>query len=97
LAMDAGENIGRALYFSRARVPYGDGPLYHHIGIYAFRPEALKRFVGLEAGVLEKRERLEQMRALENGMIMAAARVDTVPFGVDTPADLERARKQFSG
>ena len=97
LAMDAGENTGRALYFSRARVPYGDGPLYHHIGIYAFRPEALKRFVGLEAGVLEKRERLEQMRALENGMIMAAARVDTVPFGVDTPADLERARKQFSG
>lgn len=97
LAIEAGEDVGRALYFSRARVPFGDGPLFHHIGIYAFRPEALKRFVALAPGVLESRERLEQLRALENGMIIAAARVDTVPFGVDTPADLERAREQISG
>lgn len=85
-------DVGRALYFSRASAPYGDGPLYHHIGIYAYRRKALERFVALPQGVLEQREKLEQLRALEHGFHIAAARVDTVPFGVDTPADLERAR-----
>ena len=87
-----GEDVGRALYFSRATTPYGDGPLYHHIGIYAYRRSALETFVSLNPGVLEQREKLEQLRALENGMRIDAARVDTVPFGVDTPEDLERAR-----
>ena len=84
--------IGRALYFSRATVPAGEGPLYHHIGLYAYRRSALARFVGLPPGALEQRERLEQLRALENGMRIDAALVDTIPLGVDTPADLERAR-----
>jgi 3-deoxy-manno-octulosonate cytidylyltransferase (CMP-KDO synthetase) len=87
-----GQDVARALYFSRATVPANAGPLYHHIGIYAYRREALQRFVALKPGVLEMREKLEQLRALENGMRIDAARVDTVPFGVDTPADLERAR-----
>lgn len=81
-----------ALYFTRATAPTGDGPLWHHIGIYAYRRSALATFVGLAPGVLEKRERLEQLRALEAGMRIEAVRVDTVPLGVDTPADLERAR-----
>ena len=82
----------RALYFTRATAPSGDGPLYHHIGLYAYRREALRRFVGLPPSVLEKRERLEQLRALEDGMRIDVALVDEVPLGVDTPADLERAR-----
>lgn len=82
----------RALYFSRATAPFGDGPLFHHIGIYAYRREALARFVGLPQSPLEKREKLEQLRALENGMRIDFALVDTVPLGVDTPDDLERAR-----
>ncbi len=86
-----GARIGRALYFSRATVPTGDGPLYHHIGLYAYRRDALKRFVSLKPGILEQRERLEQLRALENGMRIDTVLVDTVPFGVDTPADLKRA------
>lgn len=85
----------RALYFTRATAPYGRGPLYHHIGIYAFRRAALKRFVTLEPAPLETRERLEQLRALENGMRIDIALVDTVPLGVDTPADLERARQEL--
>ncbi|MGY9014944.1 MAG: 3-deoxy-manno-octulosonate cytidylyltransferase [Rhodospirillales bacterium] len=93
VALAADEKIGRALYFSREAVPGGDGPLYHHIGLYAYRREALVRFVTLIPGVLERRERLEQLRALENCMRIDAALVDTVPLGVDTPADLERARK----
>ena len=88
-----GAQIGRAIYFSRATVPTGEGALYHHIGIYAYRRAALERFVTLNPGVLERRERLEQLRALENGLRIDAARVDTVPLGVDTPADLERARE----
>jgi len=85
--------IGRALYFSRATVPSApDGPHYHHIGLYGFRREALDRFVALPPGRLEVLERLEQLRALEAGMRIDAALVDTVPLGVDTPADLERAR-----
>jgi 3-deoxy-manno-octulosonate cytidylyltransferase (CMP-KDO synthetase) len=83
----------RALYFTRATAPYGDGPLYHHIGIYAYRRAALARFVSLPPSPLETREKLEQLRALEAGMRIHVALVDTVPLGVDTPADLARARK----
>jgi len=82
----------RALYFTRATAPSGPGPLYHHIGIYAYRRAALDRFVELPPSPLEKRERLEQLRALEAGMRIDVAIVDTVPLGVDTPEDLERAR-----
>ena len=82
----------RALYFTRARAPSGEGPLYHHVGIYAYRRAALERFVSLAPGVLEQREKLEQLRALEAGMRIEVALVDTVPPGVDTPADLEQAR-----
>jgi 3-deoxy-manno-octulosonate cytidylyltransferase (CMP-KDO synthetase) len=82
----------RALYFTRATAPYGNGPLYHHIGLYAYRRRALDRFVSLKPSVLEKRESLEQLRALEAGMRIDAEIVDSVPLGVDTPADLERAR-----
>ena len=92
----AGLRIARALYFSRAAVPSGDGPLYHHIGIYAYRRGALARFVQMKPGVLERRERLEQLRALEAGMRIDVALVDTVPLGVDTPADLDRARALLS-
>ena len=83
---------GRALYFTRAAAPSGDGPLLHHIGIYAFRRPALERFVGLPPAPLETREKLEQLRALEAGMRIGVAVVDTLPLGVDTPPDLERAR-----
>ena len=86
-------NRMRALYFTRATAPAGDGPLYHHIGIYGYRRAALERFVSLPPSPLEKREKLEQLRALEHGMRIEVAIVDTVPLGVDTPADLERARK----
>ncbi|MGD9867850.1 MAG: 3-deoxy-manno-octulosonate cytidylyltransferase [Hyphomicrobiales bacterium] len=88
----AGDRLLRALYFSRATIPSGEGPLLHHIGLYAFRREALDRFVGLPPARLEQREKLEQLRALEAGMRIDVALVDTVPMGVDTPADLERAR-----
>ena len=84
---------GRALYFSRASVPSGDGPLYHHIGLYAFRRAALARFVALPATPIERRERLEQLRALEAGMRIDVALVDTIPLNVNTPADLARARE----
>jgi 3-deoxy-manno-octulosonate cytidylyltransferase (CMP-KDO synthetase) len=87
------KNRMRALYFTRATGPYGDGPLYHHIGLYAYRRSALERFVALDPSYLEKRERLEQLRALEDGMRIDVAVVDTVPLGVDTPADLDRARQ----
>jgi 3-deoxy-manno-octulosonate cytidylyltransferase (CMP-KDO synthetase) len=82
----------RALYFTRATAPYGEGPLYHHIGLYAFRRTALERFVALPPSPLEQRERLEQLRALEAGMRIDVAIVSSVPLGVDTPEDLERAR-----
>jgi len=82
----------RALYFTRATAPHGPGPLYHHIGIYAYRRAALERFVALPPSTLEKRERLEQLRALEDGMRIDVAIVDTVPLGVDTPTELEQAR-----
>jgi 3-deoxy-manno-octulosonate cytidylyltransferase (CMP-KDO synthetase) len=83
----------RALYFSRSTAPHGEGPLYHHIGIYAYRRQALQRFVSLKPSPLEEREKLEQLRALEAGMRIDVEIVDTVPLGVDTPADLERARR----
>jgi 3-deoxy-manno-octulosonate cytidylyltransferase (CMP-KDO synthetase) len=89
--------IGRALYFSRLPVPSGDGPHYHHVGIYAYRRAALERFITLPPAPLEKRERLEQLRALDAGMRIDAALVDLVPLGVDTPADLERARAILAG
>jgi 3-deoxy-manno-octulosonate cytidylyltransferase (CMP-KDO synthetase) len=83
----------RALYFTRASAPYGDGPLYHHIGIYAYRRSALQHFIALAPSSLERREKLEQLRALEAGMRIDVEIVDMVPLGVDTPADLERARR----
>lgn len=87
-------SVGRALYFSRNVVPSGEGPLWHHIGMYGYRREALATFVSMPPTPLEKRERLEQLRALEHGMSIAAVRVPgPAPFGVDTPADLERARE----
>ncbi|WP_417827617.1 3-deoxy-manno-octulosonate cytidylyltransferase [Thalassospira sp.] len=89
--------VARALYFTRATAPYGDGPLYHHIGLYTYRREALDRFVALPPAELEQREKLEQLRALENGMVIAVALVDGVPLGVDTPEDLERARQVLGG
>jgi 3-deoxy-manno-octulosonate cytidylyltransferase (CMP-KDO synthetase) len=101
VAFPAGRTTARALYFSRCPVPWdptdagapGEAqPLYHHIGIYAYRRQALERFVALPPSPLELRERLEQLRALEAGMRIDVARVDTLPLGVDTPADLERAR-----
>jgi len=88
-------SVLRALYFTRATAPYGDGPLYHHIGIYAYSRAALERFVSLPPSVLEVREKLEQLRALEAGMSIHVGLVDTVPLGVDTPPDLERAREVF--
>jgi len=87
-----GTDQGRALYFTRATAPWGEGPLYHHIGMYAYRREALERFVKLPPSPLELREKLEQLRALEAGMSIAVRIVATMPLGVDTPADLERAR-----
>ena len=91
-----GKNIGRALYFTRAMAPSGIGPLYHHIGIYAYRRPALERFVALPPGVLEKREKLDQLRALVAGMRIDMVLVATDPLGVDTPADLVRARAKLT-
>lgn len=96
VAWDAGERFGRALYFTRAPAPTGDGVLYHHVGLYAYKREALENFVALPPSPLEEREKLEQLRALEAGMSIAVARVDAAPLSVDTPADLERARKILS-
>lgn len=92
VSWDESGRLGHALYFSRATVPAGEGPLWHHVGLYVYRRAALERFVGLAVSPLERRERLEQLRALEAGMKIAVARVDSIPLGVDTPADLERAR-----
>jgi 3-deoxy-manno-octulosonate cytidylyltransferase (CMP-KDO synthetase) len=86
----------RALYFTRAAAPSGDGPRYHHIGLYAYRRAALERFVTLPPSPLERQEKLEQLRALEAGMRIDVTIVDTVPRGVDTPADLETARRALA-
>lgn len=86
----------KALYFTRATAPWGEGPLYHHVGLYAYRRAALERFVALKPSPLERRERLEQLRALEAGMRIDAEIVQSLPLGVDTPEDLERARTILS-
>ena len=91
-AFERGRAVSPALYFSRAPIPAGEGPRWHHIGLYAYRRPALARFVALPESPLERREKLEQLRALEAGMRIACARVEHAPFGVDTPADLARAR-----
>jgi 3-deoxy-manno-octulosonate cytidylyltransferase (CMP-KDO synthetase) len=93
LAIKPGDTVGRAIYFSRAVIPAGAGKHYHHVGMYTYRREALARYVSLPRGVLERRENLEQLRALEFGMRIDAAVIDTEPLGVDTLADLERARE----
>jgi 3-deoxy-manno-octulosonate cytidylyltransferase (CMP-KDO synthetase) len=92
-AFPPGQATAPALYFSRNAVPSGEGPLWHHIGIYAYRRAALARFVSLPPSPLEQREKLEQLRALEAGMRIGVARVAAAPFGVDTPEDLEQARR----
>jgi len=91
-----GERHLRALYFTRATAPHGDGPLFHHIGLYVYRRSALERFVSLPPSTLETREKLEQLRALEAGMRIDVAIVDGVPLGVDTPEHLDEARRQLS-
>lgn len=88
-----GDRRLRALYFTRATAPWGDGPRYHHIGLYAYRRAALQRFVALPPSPLEQREKLEQLRALEAGMRIDVGIVDAVPRGVDTATDLETARR----
>lgn len=93
LAMDADGLAGRALYFTRSTL-YGDGPVWRHIGIYGYRREALVRFHAAPPSALERREKLEQLRALELGMTIRAAVADTAPISVDTPADLEAARRE---
>jgi 3-deoxy-manno-octulosonate cytidylyltransferase (CMP-KDO synthetase) len=96
VAFPDGQSIAPALYFSRQPIPWGDGPRWHHVGIYAYRRAALDRFVALPPSPLERRESLEQLRALEAGMRIACVRMDYGPFGVDTPADLERARQHLT-
>ena len=95
IELDARAQIGRALYFTRAASPWGDGPHFHHIGIYAYRRDALSRFVALPRSVLEQRERLEQLRALAAGMRIDVSVVDDVPLGVDTAAELAEARRRL--
>jgi len=85
----------RALYFTRATAPWGEGPLFHHFGLYAYRRAALQRFVALPPSLLERRERLEQLRALEAGMRIDAAIIDAEPLDVNTPEDLARVRDLF--
>ncbi len=91
-AFAEGQTVAPALYFSRAKIPWGEGPRWHHIGVYAWRRAALARFVALPPSPLERRESLEQLRALEAGMRIGCAAVAHAAFGVDTPADLARAR-----
>jgi 3-deoxy-manno-octulosonate cytidylyltransferase (CMP-KDO synthetase) len=95
-AWNADETLGRALYFTRATAPTGDGTLWHHVGLYAYTRAALARFVALPPSPLERREKLEQLRALEAGMTIAVARVDAPPLSVDTPEDLAHAREALS-
>ena len=95
-AWNSAGSRGRALYFTRAHAPYGAGPLFHHVGIYAFTREALDRFIALPVSPLERREKLEQLRALEAGTHIEVGRIDEVPLSVDTPDDLIRARRILS-
>lgn len=96
VAWDEEGAFGHALYFSRSAIPANDGPLFHHVGIYAYRRATLARFVKLPPSPLEKREKLEQLRALEAGMSIAVARIDKVPTSIDTPEDLEKAKELFA-
>jgi 3-deoxy-manno-octulosonate cytidylyltransferase (CMP-KDO synthetase) len=91
-AFNEGQAIAPALYFSRQAIPWGVGPRWHHLGIYAYRRAALDRYISLPPSPLEQREQLEQLRALEDGMRISCVRMEHGPFGVDTAADLERAR-----
>jgi len=93
---DPAETRGRALYFTRTAVPSGPGPVQHHVGIYAFRRDALERFCDLEPSALERRERLEQLRAREAGMSVGVRRIEAAPPGIDTPDDLEGARRRIA-
>ncbi len=93
---DAAESRGRALYFTRSSSPSGTGPVQHHVGVYGFRRDALERFCDLQPSALERRERLEQLRALEAGMTIGVRRVAVAPPGVDTPEDLEDARRRLA-
>lgn len=95
VSFEGSARFGRALWFTRLKAPWGPGPHYHHIGIYAYKRAALKKFVSLPPSPLEKREKLEQLRALEAGMQIDAALVDTVPLGVDTLEDLRKVREMF--
>ena len=95
-SFENGEVVAPAPYFSRAAIPWGKGPLWHHVGVYAFRRAALRRFVSLPPSGLERREGLEQLRAIEAGMRIGCARIGAAPFGVDTPDDLERARRALA-
>ncbi|WP_312781148.1 3-deoxy-manno-octulosonate cytidylyltransferase [Brevundimonas sp.] len=92
LALPEGEASGRALYFTRSTL-FGDGPIWRHVGIYGYRREALMRFCAAPPSPLEKREKLEQLRALEMGLQIWASVIDEAPLSVDNPADLEAARK----
>lgn len=91
------DDVARALYFSRSVIPWGEGVYWHHVGVYAWRREALARFVTLPPSGLEEREKLEQLRALEAGMTIGCARIETAPLGVDTPEDLARIRARVGG
>lgn len=95
IAFDTSKTRGKAVYFTRAAAPHGQGDYYHHIGLYAYRAKALKKFVSLPPSPLEKREKLEQLRAIEAGMHIEIAVVDTIPLGVDTPDTLELARRFY--
>jgi 3-deoxy-manno-octulosonate cytidylyltransferase (CMP-KDO synthetase) len=93
LAMEPDGRSGRALYFTRSTL-YGDAPVWRHLGIYIYRREALDRFTAAPPSPLERREGLEQLRALEMGLSIWAAVVDEAPISVDTPEDLEAARAE---
>ena len=95
IAKQAVDNVMRAITFTRAAAPWGEGPMYHHIGLYAYRRAALEKFVSLKPSSLEIREKLEQLRAIEADMSIDVSIVDTMPLGVDTREDLERARMWF--
>ncbi len=97
VAWKENSEYGKALYFTRATAPANEGDLYHHIGLYAYRRDALEKFTSLPPSPLEKREKLEQLRALENNITIGVVRVDTIPFGVDTQEDLAKARSLLGG
>jgi 3-deoxy-manno-octulosonate cytidylyltransferase (CMP-KDO synthetase) len=95
VSMPEGATTGRGLYFTRADAPYGEGPIFRHVGLYVWRRAALARFIAAPPSPLERREKLEQLRALELGMKIAVRSVVEFPKGVDTPEHLESARAWF--